>query len=322
MSTRRKTALVLAGGGSYGAVQVGMLRALCAHGVRPDLVAGSSVGAINGLFYSAEPSASGIEKLAALWLGLRRRDIFPIALTRLFGALAGADAIFSPHGLRNLLAAHLPYPLLEDSLIPMHVVATDQLTGAPVPVSRGAAVEAVLASCAIPAIYPPVLIGGRQLIDGAVACNTPIRIAVELGAARVILLPTAFACPRTARPRGIFANAFHAMDLVVMQQLAQDTELYSPRAQVITVPPICPLSVPPYDFSNAGKLIDIAARSTEHWLEGGALENNEPLAAARQRAIATAGVRLGKASFQASETCGGLPSCPDEGQRESAGTAV
>lgn len=322
MSTRRKTALVLAGGGSYGAVQVGMLRALCAHGVRPDLVAGSSVGAINGAFYAAEPSASGIEKLAALWRGLRRRDIFPIALTRLFGALAGADAIFSPHGLRKLLAAHLPYPLLEDSLIPMHVVATDQLTGAPVPVSRGAAVEAVLASCAIPAIYPPVLIGGRQLIDGAVACNTPIRIAVELGAARVILLPTAFACPRTARPRGVFANAFHAMDLVVMQQLAQDTELYSPRAQIITVPPICPLSVPPYDFSNAGKLIDIAARSTERWLEGGALENNEPLAAARQRAVATAGVRLGKASYQASETCGGLPSCPDEGQRESAGTAV
>jgi NTE family protein len=314
--------LVLAGGGSYGAVQVGMLRAWCAHGVRPDLVAGSSVGAINGAFYAAEPSASGIERLAALWRGLRRRDIFPIALTRLFGALAGADAIFAPHGLRKLLAAHLPYPLLEDSLIPMHVVATDQLTGTPVPVSAGATVEAVLASCAIPAIYPPVLIGGRQLIDGAVACNTPIRIAIELGAARVILLPTAFACPRTARPRGVFANAFHAMDLVVMQQLAQDTALYSQRAQIITVPPICPLAVSPYDFSNAGKLINLAARSTERWLEGGALGDSEPLAAARQRAGATAGSQLRNASFQGRGACGELPSCLEEGQPESAGTTV
>lgn len=313
MSTPQKTALVLAGGGSYGAVQVGMLRALCAHGVQPDLVAGSSVGAINGAFYAAEPSASGIERLAALWRGLKRRDIFPIALTRVFAALAGADAIFSPHGLRKLLAAHLPYPLLEDSFIPMHVVATDQLTGAPVRVSAGAAVEAVLASCAIPAIYPPVLISGRQLIDGAVACNTPIRIAVELGAVRVILLPTAFACPRTARPRGVFANAFHAMDLVVMQQLAQDTELYSQRAQIITVPPVCPLAVSPYDFSNAGKLIDMAARSTERWLEGRTLEDREPLAAARQGVVVTAGVHLSNASSQACETCGGLPSCLEEG---------
>ena len=310
MSSSPKTAFVLAGGGSYGAVQVGMLRALCANGVRPDLVAGSSVGAINGAFYAADPSAGGIEKLAALWRGLRRHDIFPIALTRLFGALAGADAMFPAHGLSKLLAGHLQ-ALLEDSLIPMHVVATDQLTGAPVAVSTGATVEAVLASCAIPAIYPPVLIGGRPLIDGAVACNTPIRIAVELGAARVILLPTAFACPRTARPRGVFANAFHAMDLVVMQQLAQDTALYSQRAQIITVPPICPLAVSPYDFSNAGKLIDMATYSTARWLEGGALGDSEPLAAARQRVVATAGVHLRNASPQACEACDGLPSGTD-----------
>jgi NTE family protein len=160
MSARPKTALVLAGGGSYGAVQVGMLRALCAHGVQPDLVAGSSVGAINGAFYAGDPSASGIERLAALWRGLRRRDIFPVALTRLLGALATSDALFAPSGLRKLLAAHLPYSFLEDSVVPMHVVATDLLTGEPVRVSEGAAVEAVLASCASPAIYPPVAIRG------------------------------------------------------------------------------------------------------------------------------------------------------------------
>ncbi len=310
MSARPKTALVLAGGGSYGAVQVGMLRALCGHGIRPDLVAGSSVGAINGAFYAGEPSASGIEKLAALWRGLRRRDIFPVAIKRLFGALATSDALFAPCGLRKLLAAHLPYSLLEESAIPMHVVATDLLTGAPVRVSAGAAVEAVLASCAIPAIYPPVPIGDRQLIDGAVACNTPIRIAVELGATRLILLPTAFACPHAAPPRGIFASAFHAMDLFVMQQLAQDTELYSRRAQIITVPPLCPQVASPYDFSHAGELIDMAARSTERWLEEGGLTHSEPLAAAQDRSIAMASVHVQAVAIESHSACGAqLPSC-------------
>jgi NTE family protein len=288
MSADQKTALVLAGGGSFGVVQVGMLRALCAHGVRPDLVAGSSVGAINGAFYAGDPSAGGIERLAGLWRGLTRRDVFPISLRRLLGALASSDALFAPFALRKLLATHLPHALLENSVIPMHVVATDLLTGAPVRISAGVAVEAVLASCAIPAIYPPVRIGGRQLVDGAVACNTPIRIAVELGATRLILLPTAFACPHAAPPRGAFASAFHAMDLVVMQQLAQDTELYARRAQIITVPPICPLAVPRYDFSRAGELIDIATHSTERWLEQGGLRNGEPLLATQERAIAAA----------------------------------
>ena len=310
MSASAHTALVLAGGGSYGAVQVGMLRALCAHGVRPDLVAGSSVGAINGAFYAGDPSTGGIEKLAALWRGLRRRDIFPVTLRRLFGALAAADALFAPSGLRKLLAAHLPYSLLEDSIIPMHVVATDHLTGAAVRVSAGTAVEAVLASCAIPAIYPPVVIGGRQLIDGAVACNTPIRIAVELGATRLIVLPTAFACPRAAPPRGVFASAFYAMDLFVMQQLTQDTELSAQRAQIVTVPPICPLAVSPYDFAHAGELIEVAARSTARWLERGGLRDSEPLTVVQQRALATESIQARAGSVEPHKACAaGLPSC-------------
>jgi len=303
--------LVLAGGGSYGAVQVGMLQALCAHGVRADFVAGSSVGAINGAFYAAAPDMNGIERLEALWRALKRRDVFPVTLSRLVRALGNADHLFEPSGLRRLLATHLPYPLLEDSSIPMHVVATDLLTGMPVRLSAGPAVEAILASCAIPAIYPPVRIGDRQLIDGAVACNTPIRTAIELGATRLILLPTAFACPHAAPPRGVFASAFHAMDLFVMQQLVQDTELHARHAQILTVPPICPLAASPYDFSHAGELIEIAARSTERWLERGGLTDSNPLAAVHERSIAAAAARVRAAAIEGREGCGAqLPSCP------------
>lgn len=312
-----RTAFVLAGGGSYGAVQVGMLRALCARGIRPDLIAGSSVGAINGAFYAGAPSLNGIERLEALWRGLRRRDIFPIALSHLFAAPLTSNHLFEPNGLRRLLAGHLPYSRLEDSAIPIHVMATDLLSGTPVRLSAGLAVEAVLASCAIPAVYPPVRIGDRYLIDGAVACNTPIRAAIELGATRLILLPTAFACPHAAPPRGIFASAFHAMDLFVMQQLTQDTERYAKDVQIITIPPICPLAASPYDFSHASALMDMAARSTECWLERGGLGGGESLAVAQERAIATAAVHARNGAIELRAACGAqLPSCVAAQRRE------
>ena len=314
MNTHPKTAFVFAGGGSYGAVQVGMLRALCAHDIRPDLIAGSSVGAINGAFYAGLPNAGGIQRLEALWRGLRRRDVFPISLSGLLGALVNSDHLFKPSGLQRLLAANLPYSQLEESAIPVHVMATDLLTGSSVRLSTGPSVAAVLASCAIPAIYPAVQIGDRNLIDGAIACNTPVHAAIELGATRLIILPTSFACPYAAPPRGLFASAFHAMDLIVMQQLDKDTRLYAKHAEIVMVPPICPLAVPPYDFSGVGRMIDLAARSTERWLEGDGLSRGSSPPATHARAVARAGVEAAAPALQ--EDCvANLPSCVAQNAR-------
>lgn len=275
LNQRPKSAFVFAGGGSYGAAQVGMLRALCARGVRPELVTGSSVGAINGVFYAGMPNADGIERLESLWRGLRRQDVFPLALASLFGALRNSDHLFEPAGLRRLLVMHLPQSRLEDAAIPVHVMATDLLTGSPVCLSAGSAVAAVLASSAIPAIYPPVQIDDRQLIDGGVACSTPIGAAIELGATRLIVLPTSFACPHDAPPSGVLAMAFHAMGLSVMRQLDRDIKRYADQVEIVVVPPICPIEARPYDFSGVSRMIDLAARSTERWLESGGLSRLE-----------------------------------------------
>ena len=271
MKRHRSTAFVFAGGGSYGAVQTGMLRALAAHGIRPDLVAGSSVGAVNGAFYAGMPTVDGVARLDTLWRGLKRHDVFPVALTDFLRALLSSDHLFTPAGLRRLLDDHLPYARLEESAIPVHVMATDLLTGSPVCLSAGPAAEAILASCAIPAIYPPVRIGNRALVDGAISCNTPIQAAIELGATRLIILPTAFACPHTSPPRGVFASAFHAMGLFVMQQLEQDTRRYASEAEIVMVPPVCPLGISPYDFSRVGRMIELAENSTERWITDGGL---------------------------------------------------
>src|SRR5919106_3671614 len=186
-STATSTAFVLAGGGSLGAVQAGMLRELLAHGVAPDLVVGSSVGAINGAYLAGSPTLQGVARLEAIWRGLRRQEVFPVTWRSVVGLIGRRNYMVDPRGLRRLLEQNLPYQELERASVPLHVVATDALGGAAVRLSAGPVVEAVLASCAIPAAFPLVRIGERYLMDGAVASNTPIRAAIELGASRLVV---------------------------------------------------------------------------------------------------------------------------------------
>ena len=279
MVTEMRTAFVLAGGGSFGAVQVGMLRELVAAGVVPDLVVGSSVGAVNGAYFSGAPTPKGVAQLEAIWCGLRRRDVFPFTWRSLTGLLSRRDYLVDSSGLRTLLERCLPYRNLEDATVPVHVVATDVLGGGTVTLSAGNAADAVLASCAIPAAFPSVRIGTRQLMDGGVASNTPISVAIDLGAKRVIVLPTGFACTLESPPRGAIASALHAINLVVARQLVMDVEHYRSHAEIITVPPLCPLSSSPYDFSRAGDLIEQTAAQTRRWLDGSGLSRRSVPAA-------------------------------------------
>ena len=270
-STIEKTALVLAGGGSFGAIQVGMLRALVAHGVRPDFVVGASVGAMNGMYYCCDPTTAGIARLEEIWRGLRRRDVFPVTLRRVVGVFFESASLVDTCGLRALLKRHLASRDLEDASIPMHVAATDLLSGASVLLSSGAALDAILASCAIPAAFPPVRIGNDYLIDGAIAGNTPVMNAVALGATRLVVLPTGFSCALKTPPATAIASVFHALNLMVARQLVRDLEQLSGQVEVATVPPLCPLAVSPYDFSRAHELIERAALSTRQWLDSGGL---------------------------------------------------
>jgi NTE family protein len=268
-----RTAFVLAGGGSFGAIQVGMLQELVCYGVKPDFVVGSSVGALNGAYFAGDPTAAGVARLESIWRELKRRDVFPVTVRRLLGALFTSTSLVDPRGLRGLIERHLPYAALENAAIPMHVMATDMLNGASVRLSSGPAAEAILASCAIPAAFPPVRIGESYLIDGAIAANTPVTAAVELGARRIIVLPTGFACSLNAPPATAIGRGLQAINLLVARQLVRDLQHLTAAAQVevITVPPLCPIAVSPYDFSRADELIGRAADNTRRWLQSGGL---------------------------------------------------
>ncbi|MEO7072353.1 MAG: patatin-like phospholipase family protein [Rhodanobacter sp.] len=267
-----RTAFVLAGGGSLGAVEVGMLQALLAWGEVPDFIVGSSAGAINAAYLGADPTVAGAQALQQIWCALKRREVLPITLGSVLGLLRHRDHLVNPTGLRRLLERCLPYRRLEDAVLPVHIVATDVLTGQEVLLSSGSVIDAVLASAAVPGVYPPVSINGRWLIDGGVANNTPISVAVALGATRVIVLPTGFACALERAPSGIVSGAVHALSLLVARQLVRDAERYANGAVSLhIVPSLCPLGVSPYDYSAAAVLIDRARTSTRQWLHGGGL---------------------------------------------------
>ena len=270
------TSFVLAGGGSLGAVQVGMLRALTAAGVVPDRLIGASAGAINASFFAGDPTARGVAALERVWRGLERSDIFPVSLVGGgLGVLGLRRHLVDPGPLRRLLAQHLPAVAFARMALPCHVVATDVTSGEEVVLSQGSAVEAVLASAAIPGVFPPVAIDGRYLIDGGIANNTPVSTAVSLGAGRIVVLPTGYACALETPPTSALGMALHAVSLLISRQLRVDIERLGHEADIHVVPPLCPIAAGPHDFRHAGEWIERAATSTQQWLDSGGLDRHE-----------------------------------------------
>jgi NTE family protein len=261
-----KTALVLAGGGSFGAIQVGMMHSLAAHGISADMVVGSSVGALNGAYYAGDPTLKGVQQLETIWRGLTRHDVFPINWRTLLGFIWRRDFLIPHDGIQKLLDDHLPYRNLEDAKLPVHIVTTDIISGDSVVLSEGPAAQAIVASTAIPGAFAPVRYKDYFLADGAISSNTPIRVAVAKGARRLIILPTGYACAMHTPPTGAVATALHALTLLIARQLVSELEGLSPDIEYFVVPPLCPLVGSPYDFTRTADHIARAIQSTDAWL--------------------------------------------------------
>jgi NTE family protein len=272
--TAKKTAFVFAGGGSFGAIQVGMMQALAAHGVTADLVVGSSVGAMNGAYYAGAPTLEGVRKLAEIWRGLTRQDVFPVSLRSFASFLWRRDFLISHDGVGRLVEDHLPYKNLEEATVPVHIVTTDIVSGETVVLSDGSAAEAIVASTAIPGAFAPVVYKNRFLADGAISSNTPIRVAIQKGAERLIIMPTGFACAGQKPPVGAVATALHALTLLIARQMTVELQYLEPAIEYCVVPPLCPLVGSPYDFTRTDDHIARAIKSTEAWIAGGGLEKS------------------------------------------------
>jgi NTE family protein len=292
------TAFVLSGGGSLGAVQVGMLQALAARGVQPDVLVGTSAGALNAGFVAGHGfGEDALVELEAIWTGLRRRDVFPIEPTRLLAAAVGGASLCSPVALRRLIDRHVGIDRLEDATIPVHIVTTDIRSGEEVVLSSGDAVAAVLASAAIPAVFPSVAVDGRDLVDGGVANNAAVSDAVALGADRIYVLPSGYACALDAAPPTALASALQALTLLIEQRLILDVARHAADVDIRVLPPLCPLRVSSHDFRHGHELITRARETSARWLADDDGRRTHPerfLSLHRHAAAATSLVRSGR----------------------------
>jgi NTE family protein len=267
------TAFALSGGGNLGALQAGSMRALVERGIEPELLVGSSIGALNAAFYATHPGVAGCQALEQAWSTLRRRDVFRFEIMRaLAGFLGFRDHLIATRRLRALIRLWLGIEQIEDAPLPFAAVATDALTGEPVVLRTGDVASALLASAAIPGLFPPVQHEGRWLIDGSLSAACPITEALDLGASTVYALTTATA-KRRRPPRGAVAMAMNSVSLVTARsQRAQLEEAErTARARggaVWEVPSPEPEAPSPFDFRQSRGLAAAAYLSASTWLEG------------------------------------------------------
>jgi NTE family protein len=273
------TAFVLTGGGSLGAVQVGMLVALHERGIEPDLLVGTSVGAVNAAYLAGPVGQSGtggagstlagqrLEALARMWRDMRRHDVFPFDPRHWFGAMRGGQpSMFPGTGLERLLQRHLGYETLQQARIPVEVTATDLVTGKGLVLGTGPSVSAVRASAALPGVLPPVVQDGRALVDGAIGELDVLAHTAAPGVTDIYLLPAGYPCAGNP-PRTALGIALSSLSLLLHRQLIAQVRGYAGVAQLHVVPPLCPLTVSPADFTQTSGLMARARESTKGWLE-------------------------------------------------------
>lgn len=263
------TAFVLSGGANLGAFQVGMLRALVERDVAPDLLIGASVGAFNAGFLAGRGvDADTVDELADVWRPLSAWKLFPPNPLRIVGALTGhRPSLVGDHGLRALLDRNLTFTDVADTRIPLRVVATDLLTGDEIPIDAGPATEAILASAAIPGLLPPVTWNGRKLIDGGIADNTPISDAIDAGADRIYVLPCGYQCGDVDPPATVAETLLHTTTLLIHKRLIRDVREYTAAAELVVLPPPCPVTVGALDFGHADMLMTQAYDAASAFLD-------------------------------------------------------
>ena len=234
---RRPVAFVLSGGGNLGAVQVGMLRALVERGIRPDLVLGCSVGALNGAAFAADPTPAGVGRIESLWRELESDDIMPsgwmptsVQLARKGSSLHGNE------GLKATIDKGVHAETFDELTLPFECVATSIEPVGERWFSQGPLKRAILASSALPAVFPVVDIDGVPHFDGAVVNDVPVSRAVELGARTLYVLHVGNLDRPWLEPRRPLDVAIQAYWIARKHRLSRDLAALPPYVELVMLP--------------------------------------------------------------------------------------
>lgn len=261
-------AFVLGGGASLGSVQVGMLQALDQARLYPDLVVGTSVGAINGVLVAAEPERAATH-LARIWKYLRKEDVFPGGvISELVTLQRTRNHVFELSGLELLARRHLPVESFEDLAVPFVAMATRASDGAAHGFSSGPLLAPLLASAAIPGVFPGVEIDDEIYFDGGLVANVPMLQAIKAGAASLVVLDCGNSTRGVARPSSLAETVMFSLHVMIKHQASADLPEAARSRPVLYLPRPDTTGISPFDFSASERLMDEAHSVVARFLAG------------------------------------------------------
>jgi NTE family protein len=205
---------VFGGGGRWGAVEVGMVEALLSHGLRPDLVLGTSIGAMNGAVIAANPTVEGAADLHELWASALGSNLLSASVvSRVRNLMKHRVALHDTSELRDLVAGHLTHLTFEELEVSFQCVAAEIETASEHWFDTGPLLDAILASSAIPGLFPPVEIDGKNYYDGGLVNSVPVDRAVALGCSTIYVLQVGRVELPLRRPTRIHEPALVAFEI-------------------------------------------------------------------------------------------------------------
>jgi NTE family protein len=271
-----KTAFVLSGGGLLGSTQVGMLQALVEANIKPDLILGASIGAINGAGFAQDPTTAGVAKLTQLWLDVVDQNPFSGSIIERVSTLAKTRvSLFDTDRLEQLLSNQLSAANIEDLTIAFQCVAVQIEDAREVWFETGPLVPAILASSAAPGIYPPVRLGNFHYMDGGVVNPIPVDRARKLGATRIFVLQVGKMEQQLPVPNNPISSALTALEIArrarfnaAVAKAAQTTELHLLPTGSNTILSVDRAAFDPREAKKVLERMDSAYAATQSYLTG------------------------------------------------------
>ncbi len=247
----RKTAWVLGGGGLRGATEVGMAKALVTRGVSPDLIVGTSIGALNGVVLASAPVEESVQRLTRMWEQMEASSLFGESMFRRIRHLLDHWTHFHTNEpLKKLIEQWVPYSKLEEAHIEMQTCAACIETSTEHWFTEGSVVDAVLASCALPGVLPPVEIEGSHYIDGGVVNSIPVSRAIELGATDIYVLHVGHIDDPLKAPRHPWDVAMVSFEIARRHRFHSELEAAADAVDVH----VLPTGKPPGRYNDLAKL--------------------------------------------------------------------
>jgi NTE family protein len=263
----RPVGYVLGGGGSLGAIQVGMLQALAEQDIAPDIVAGTSVGSLNGAVLAYNPK-SAANRLSHLWARITREQVFPGGLLAQVRTLQHSKThLFPSTGLAAVIADFMGAETsFADLTLPFAAMAMDIATARPHVMREGPLLPALLASAAIPGIFAPVELGPLRLYDGGLVANVPMQQAVTMGARSLVVLDCNFPGHILDAPGSIAEVLFYTALVAMRTQALYEAPLVAGDVPVVYLHGPEPQTVSPLDFRHTGALIEASYEAARSFL--------------------------------------------------------